>query len=367
MIPEDARSVRFRLGPPSVVDLLDQTKLPGELTRLLCTDGEMLHDAITRLVVRGAPAIGVAAAYGVLLTKVDPDMSAETVRRRYRETIALLATSRPTAVNLFWALDRMTDVIESADGLNVTALRDRLHAEAVAIDTEDVDMCHRIGRWGSEVLKPHRNILTHCNAGSLATSLRGTALSPLYQLHESGHRLHVFADETRPLMQGARLTAWELHQAGIPVTVCTDSMAGSLMRAGQIDAVIVGADRIASNGDAANKIGTYPLAVLARHHGLPFYVAAPTSTLDLGIPDGDAIPIEMRDASEVTHPVGHHLAMVPEGVAVTNPAFDVTPAELITALITELGVIHEPDRESIARQNPGRSAGTGPNVSAASG
>lgn len=320
--------------------LLDQTRLPAELAELECTTIEQAHDAISRLVVRGAPAIGIAAAYGVCLAG---DPANRKPPGAYFEAIDYLATSRPTAVNLFWALDRMKALVEMtpADQMYETLVR-----EARKIHDEDREMCAAIGANGAPLLSGLKNVLTHCNAGGLATSVYGTALSPLYHLHENGESIHVFADETRPLLQGARLTAWELSEAGMNVTVITDSMAGSLMRLGKIDGVIVGADRITARGDVANKIGTYPVAVLAKHHGLPFYVAAPTNTFDMKLDEGDSIPIEQRHRDEVAAPYG--VVTVPEKAAVLNPAFDVTPAELVTALITEKGVIESPTKEKIA-------------------
>ena len=310
--------------------LIDQTRLPGELLTLACSTVTQTHDAISRLVVRGAPAIGVAAAYGVCLAE-------GRTRRSYLEAINYLATSRPTAVNLFWALDRMRAVIEETDD---GALHDALLNEARLIHQEDLQMGQDIGRHGASLLRDCRRVLTHCNAGGLATSMWGTALAPIYHLHQSGHPIEVFADETRPLLQGARLTAWELSRAGVPVTVLTDSMSGMLMRQGKVDAVIVGADRIASNGDVANKIGTYPLAVLAKYHRVPFYVAAPSSTFDMAIDNGDQIPIEERGRAEIAN-LGDRL-VVPEAAAVMNPAFDVTPAELVDAIITERGILSHP-------------------------
>ncbi len=321
--------------------LIDQTRLPAELVTLTCDTIEQTHDAIQRLVVRGAPAIGIAAAYGVCLARDDSGASS---RQAYLDAIDYLATSRPTAVNLFWALDRMKQVVEQTDSDDT--LPTLLLSEAVSIHDEDRQMCHSIGRHGAELLSDRRRILTHCNAGGLATSEWGTALAPIYHLHEQGQAVEVFADETRPLLQGARLTAWELAAAGVPVTVCTDSMAGSLMRDGRVDAVIVGADRIAANGDVANKIGTYPLAVLARYHHIPFYVAAPSSTFDLSISDGNEIPIEQRQRSEVANPF--QTMTVPEAAAVINPAFDVTPAELVDAIVTERGVVTQPNKTKLA-------------------
>lgn len=321
--------------------LIDQTRLPTELVTLTCETIQQTHDAIKRLVVRGAPAIGIAAAYGVCLARgADGDPS----RDAYLQAIEYLATSRPTAVNLFWALDRMKAVIQRS--ANDQDLPLRLQKEARRIHEEDREMCRAIGRNGATLLAETSKVLTHCNAGGLATSMWGTALAPIYHLHAAGSNIEVFADETRPLLQGARLTAWELAQAGVPVTVLTDSMSGSLMRSGQIGAVIVGADRIAANGDVANKIGTYSLAVLARHHQIPFYVAAPSSTFDLSLESGDAIPIEQRGREEVASP--HGVTTVPQQANVINPAFDVTPADLITAIITEKGVVQEPTREKLA-------------------
>ena len=319
--------------------LIDQTKLPGELVSLECRTIETTHDAIKRLVVRGAAAIGIAAAYGVLLAR-DGD---KPTREAYLHAIDYLATSRPTAVNLFWALDRMRAVVESTED---DQLGDALLKEAVAIHEEDRKMCHSIGSHGATLLSGKKEVITHCNAGGLATSTWGTALAPIYHLHTNGETLQVYADETRPLLQGARLTAWELSQAGVPVTVLTDSMAGSLLRTGKIGAVIVGADRIAANGDVANKIGTYPLAVLANYHDVPFYVAAPSSTFDMSLESGDTIPIEERDRHEIASP--HGTTVVPDAAKVMNPAFDVTPAKLVTAIITERGVVESPNREKLA-------------------
>lgn len=322
--------------------LIDQTRLPVELVTLTCETVDQAHDAIQRLVVRGAPAIGIAAAYGVCLAR---DSNGDRTPQAFMDAIGHLATSRPTAVNLFWALDRMKAVLETMDGQTDTLAK--LIEEAIAIHDEDRKMCHDIGRNGAELLRNCESVLTHCNAGGLATSEWGTALAPIYHLHQQGAPINVFADETRPLMQGARLTAWELSAAGVPVTVCTDSMAGGLLRSGRVDAVIVGADRIAANGDVANKVGTYPLAVLARYHQIPFYVAAPSSTFDLSLDDGDQIPIEERGREEVAEPFG--ALMVPAGARVMNPAFDVTPAPLVAAIITERGFVRDPSREKLAQ------------------
>lgn len=339
--------VRFdRHSDPVAMHLIDQTKLPGELVDLVCTTVDQAHDAIMRLVVRGAPAIGVAAAYAVCLASNGKSGASKS---DFLAAIDHLATSRPTAVNLFWALDRMTAVVDRC--VDLEQLQSELIDEAQRIHDEDLKMgeamgCHGAQLLADQLLNGRRRVLTHCNAGGLATSGWGTALAPIYHLHRSGVAIEVFADETRPLMQGARLTAWELAKSGIPVTVLTDSMAGSLMQSGRVDAVIVGADRIAANGDAANKIGTYPLAVLAKYHQIPFYVAAPSSTFDFSLPSGDAIPIEQRGRDEVARPGG--VLTVPHDAAVLNPAFDVTPAELITAIVTERGNIHSPNLQNIA-------------------
>ncbi|MGI9473315.1 MAG: S-methyl-5-thioribose-1-phosphate isomerase [Rubripirellula sp.] len=319
--------------------LIDQTRLPNELVTLNCETVAETHDAIRRLVVRGAPAIGIAAAYGVCLACKGKSGN----QQAYLDAIDYLATSRPTAVNLFWALDRMKKVVLSTPEAE---LPQRLLQEATKIHDEDREMCKSIGRHGATLLVDCKRVLTHCNAGGLATSMWGTALAPIYHVHQQGQAIEVFADETRPLLQGARLTAWELTQAGVPVTVLTDSMAGSLLRTGTIDAVIVGADRIAANGDVANKIGTYPLAVLARYHQVPFYVAAPSSTFDLDLASGDAIPIEERGRDEVASPYG--VCVVPEAASVMNPAFDVTPANLVDAIVTERGIVERPDSEKLA-------------------
>lgn len=328
--------------------LIDQTRLPSELVTLTCRTVEQAHDAIRRLVVRGAPAIGIAAAYGVCLASnhgpQQPAGDGTATRADFLDAIDYLATSRPTAVNLFWALDRMRAVIARTQSHD--ALLAALTEEAREIHREDRERCKSIGRHGATVLGDCHHVLTHCNAGGLATSMWGTALAPIYHLHAAGHPIEVYADETRPLLQGARLTAWELTQAGVPVTVLTDSMAGSLMKQGKVDAVIVGADRIAANGDVANKIGTYPLAILANYHHIPFYVAAPTSTFDLTLSCGDDIPIEQRDPDEVASP--HGTQIVPVEANVINPAFDSTPAQLVSAIITERGVIRHPDKESLA-------------------
>jgi methylthioribose-1-phosphate isomerase len=308
------------------LELLDQRKLPGEELYVACRTASEVAAAIRDMVVRGAPAIGVAAAFGMALAAKNGD----DIRSAAKE----LRAARPTAVNLGWAIDRM---LRSRD----------FTVEAEAIFREDVEANRRIGRFGAELLGKSSTILTHCNAGALATAGYGTALGVVRAAVEQGKRIAVFADETRPYLQGARLTAWELKHEGIDVTLITDSMAGFFFQQGRFDAVIVGADRIAANGDTANKIGTYTLAVLADVHKTPFYIAAPLSTIDPAAPDGSAIPIEERSASEVTEIAGTRIA--PEGISVRHPAFDVTPARLITAIITDRGVLRAPYDESIRR------------------
>jgi methylthioribose-1-phosphate isomerase len=325
--------------------LIDQTLLPAEFKEIECRDVESVWEAIRSLRVRGAPAIGVAAAYGVCLglqSMVSAD--AERFSQRLREVCDYLATSRPTAVNLFWALDRMRRKAESLRGGDVAQIAQALLEEARAIEEEDRQMCRAIGRFGAELLRDGQGVLTHCNAGGLATADYGTALAVCFAAHEAGKRLHVYADETRPLLQGSRLTAWELQQRGIDVTLICDSMAAQVMREGRVQAVVVGADRIAANGDTANKIGTYGVALLAAAHEIPFYVAAPSSTFDLSLSSGEEIPIEQRDPREITHGFGRQTA--PDGIQVYNPAFDVTPARLIRAIICEHGVI-----EPVTQQN----------------
>ncbi|MEX0712662.1 MAG: S-methyl-5-thioribose-1-phosphate isomerase, partial [Pirellulales bacterium] len=305
-------------------------------------------EAIKSLRVRGAPAIGVAAAYGVCVgIQTAAGKGLADYLARLHEVCEYLATSRPTAVNLFWALDRMRRTAEALPGKSPPQIAEKLLAEARAIEAEDRAMCRAIGRHGAELLIDGQGVLTHCNAGGLATADYGTALAVFFAAHEAGKRLHVYADETRPLLQGARLTAWELQQRGIDVTLICDSMAAQVMREGRVQAVVVGADRIAANGDTANKIGTYGVALLAAAHGIPFYVAAPKSTFDLSLAGGDAIPIEQRSPDEITHGFGRQTA--PDGVDVYNPAFDVTPARLIKAIICERGVIEPVTRANIER------------------
>lgn len=326
--------------------MIDQTRLPTERVDLDCRDVDEVWGAIKRLSVRGAPAIGVAAAYGAVIgARARGTDDPGAVQTALREASAHLRTSRPTAVNLFWALNRMEAVADSP-AESAAALLDRLLSEAKAIEAEDRAMCRAIGRHGAELLESGDGVLTHCNAGGLATADYGTALAVIFSAHEQGKSIRVFADETRPLLQGARLTTWELQNRGVPVTLICDNMAAQVMREKKVQRVVVGADRIAANGDAANKIGTYGVAVLARAHGIPFYVAAPSSTFDLSLADGSAIPIEERDPREITHGFGRQTA--PEGVDVYNPAFDVTPAELIAGIITERGVIQPVNAETVA-------------------
>lgn len=325
--------------------MIDQTLLPNELTELECRDVESVWQAIKRLSVRGAPAIGIAAAYGVVIGMQNLSVeSDEAFENRLEEVTSYLAESRPTAVNLFWALQRMKDSVADHGG-TPTEKRKILLEEARTIHDEDRQMCHSIGQFGAALLEDGDQVLTHCNAGGLATSEYGTALSVFFTAQDQGKNIGVYVDETRPLLQGARLTSWELMQRGIEATLICDSMAAQVMREGRINAVITGADRIAANGDAANKIGTYSVAVLARHHGIPFYVAAPSSTFDLSIESGDEIPIEQRSADEITEGFGKRTA--PDGVEVYNPAFDVTPADYIAAIITEKGVVRPITKENI--------------------
>jgi methylthioribose-1-phosphate isomerase len=328
--------------------LLDQTRLPTELVEMDCVDVDLVWEAIKMLRVRGAPAIGIAAAYGMVLgTQGAAGADEATFFARLKTVHGYLASSRPTAVNLFWALERMTKAAEARRGtMSPTDIHSALLAEALAIHDEDRALCRAIGKHGAALIPEGAGVLTHCNAGGLATAEYGTALSVFFTCQDQGKRLHVYVDETRPLLQGARLTAWELMQREIPATLICDNMAGQVMKEGKVQAVVVGADRITANGDTANKIGTYSVAVLAHAHGIPFYVAAPSTTFDLSMESGDAIPIEQRAAAEITHGMGKQTA--PEGMAVYNPAFDVTPARLIAGIITERGVIRPVNRETIA-------------------
>ena len=339
-----------------IVRMVDQTLLPNETVMLDCTELEQVAEAIRMLRVRGAPAIGCTAAQGMaLVASRSTAADTEALLGELREAKDILAATRPTAVNLFWALDRMMrNAVELANrGLEPAEMARALAAEAVAITEDDLDRCRRIGKHGAELIPQGAHILTHCNAGALATAGYGTALGVIRAAHEQGKDIHVWADETRPLLQGARLTAWEMQQEGIPCTVICDNMAGYLMQQGRVDCVVVGADRIAANGDAANKIGTYSVAVLAHHHAVPFYVAAPFSTVDFALPSGQDIPIEERDHREVSHLA--HLAekpAVPEGADIYNPAFDPTPSDLIAAIITEVGVLRPPYYETLAAARP---------------
>ena len=336
------QSIEWRGDATGTLRLLDQTRLPEETAYLDCADVESVWQAIKRLSVRGAPAIGISAAYGVVVAlsqQRDRLASIADAIACAEKAIDHLATSRPTAVNLFWALERMRQHAQAvaAQASNVATFSEALLTEARAIHEEDRQMCRAIGRHGSQLLGDRNKILTHCNTGGLATAEYGTALAVCFTMHEEGKPVHVYADETRPLLQGARLTTWELMQYGVPSTLICDSMAAQVMREGKIQAVVTGADRIAANGDSANKIGTYGVAVLAKAHGIPFYIAAPTSTFDLSLVSGESIPIELRADEEITCGFGRRTA--PEGVEVYNPAFDVTPAELIAGIITERGVI----------------------------
>ncbi|MBX3133795.1 MAG: S-methyl-5-thioribose-1-phosphate isomerase [Pseudolabrys sp.] len=331
-------------APDGALRIIDQRLLPGEFVERDLRSVVDVADAIRTLAVRGAPAIGVAAAMGIVAA-ADAERASGfladigALRRFVYDAAAALQSTRPTAVNLFWALDRMRALLDAAH-IDVLTLAAALRAEAEAIRAEDEAMCEALGRHGATLLKDGMRVLTHCNAGALATAGIGTALAPVYAAHAAGLRVEVFADETRPLLQGARLTAWELTRAGVPVTVITDGTAASLMGAGRVDLVLVGADRIAANGDAANKIGTYALAVLAKHHKIPFVVVAPSSSVDAQTASGEAIPIEQRDATEIAQLGERRVAAA--GATVYNPAFDVTPAALITHIVTEDGVLCAP-------------------------
>jgi methylthioribose-1-phosphate isomerase len=350
-MPENALpcTVEWVGGPEGFVRLIDQTRLPAELVYRDCATVEEIWEAIRALRVRGAPAIGVAAAWGVLLGLRTYTGGVKLLSAKLRAAAARLRSSRPTAANLFWALDRMERCLEQAAGQGLAGdeLLRRLFDEAKAIAEEDRRLCQAIGHHGAELVPDGSGVLTHCNAGALATAGDGTALAVLYRAAELGKRFTVYATETRPLLQGSRLTAWELRQRSIDVVLICDSMVGQVMKEGRVRMAIVGADRIAANGDTANKIGTYGVAVLAKAHAVPFYVAAPSSTFDLSLADGAGIPIEQRDPREVTHGFGQQTA--PEDVTVYNPAFDVTPAQLIDGLITDAGLIQPVDAKSIQR------------------
>ncbi|MGE0448040.1 MAG: S-methyl-5-thioribose-1-phosphate isomerase [Vicinamibacterales bacterium] len=331
------------------VVMIDQRKLPAQEVYVRCRTSAEVARAIKTMVIRGAPAIGVAAAFGIALgMRRSIATGTQKLAAEFYKVCELMAGTRPTAVNLFWAIDRMKAAFATAAsaGASVDEIKDRLDAEAAAIHDEDVANCRAMGAFGAAVVPAEAHILTHCNAGALATAGYGTALGVIRGAVEAGKHVQVFADETRPFLQGARLTAWELVRDGIDTTVITDNMSGALMRQGKVNFVVVGADRIAANGDTANKIGTYSVAVLAREHGVPFYVAAPLSTIDLRTPDGSRIPIEERTSREVTHVGSAQLA--PQGARVWNPAFDVTPHHLIAGIITERGIMRPPYTESLA-------------------
>ena len=343
MLPTIARE-------PDAVVMIDQRKLPTTEVYVRCRTAPEVARAIKTMVIRGAPAIGVAAAMGIALgVRQAKATGTQKLAAEFFKICELMAATRPTAVNLFWAIDRMKKAFAAGAeaGESVDQIRDRLDREAEAIHDEDLASCRAMGAFGAEVVPDDARILTHCNAGALATAGYGTALGVIRGAVEAGKQVAVFADETRPFLQGARLTAWELLRDGIPTTVITDNMAGALMQQGRVNFVVVGADRIAANGDTANKIGTYGVAVLAREHQIPFYVAAPLSTIDLETPDGSKIPIEERQVKEVTHAGGTQVT--PDGASVWNPAFDVTPHRLIAGIITERGILRAPYTESLRR------------------
>jgi methylthioribose-1-phosphate isomerase len=330
------------------VRFIDQTKLPTEEVYVTCTTHEEVADVIRTMVVRGAPAIGVAAAMGIALGV--KNSSAETVndlKREFDQICDVIGKTRPTAVSLFWAIRRMTEKFERVRIRPIPQIKQTLIEESQRMHAEDIAANQAMGRHGATLMPSSGGVLTHCNAGALATAGYGTALGVIRAAIEQGKKIHVYADETRPFLQGSRLTAWELMKDGIPTTVISDNMAGAMMSQGKIGAIVVGADRIAANGDVANKIGTYTVAILAKEHGIPFYVAAPISTVDLDCPDGSQIPIEQRNAREVTHIAGKQ--MVPDGVEIENPAFDVTPAKYVAAIITEKGIARAPYGESLGK------------------
>jgi methylthioribose-1-phosphate isomerase len=332
------------------VVMIDQRKLPGAEVYVTCRSAPQVAKAIKTMVIRGAPAIGVAAAMGLALgVRQSKATGTQKLAAEFYKLCEMMAATRPTAVNLFWAIDRMKSVFAEAAtaGASVEQIQARLEEEARAIHDQDVASCRRMGLYGAELVPENARILTHCNAGALATAGYGTALGVIRGAVDQGKHVVVLADETRPFLQGGRLTAWELTRDGIDTTVITDSMSGAMMRDGQVDLVVVGADRIAANGDVANKIGTYTVAVLAKEHNIPFYVAAPISTIDLSTPDGTGIPIEERNAKEVTH-LGP-TRLTPEAAHVRNPAFDVTPYKYVTAIITEKGIARPPYIESLAK------------------
>ena len=352
-----AQRVRTVWWEESAVCMIDQALLPQQVVILRLRHEQQVADAIVTLKVRGAPAIGVTAALGMLLAAqrflrdegAQEEQSSAALRTHLIATGQLLASTRPTAVNLFWAIERMLRCCDSAEFSSPQALLAHLREEALTIAEEDAAACRQMGAYGAELIADGDTLLTHCNAGALATSGMGTALAPIYMAQQMGKRVHVFVDETRPVLQGARLTAWELQQQGVPLTLITDNMAGYFMRQGAIQAVFVGADRIVANGDVANKIGTYSVAVLAQAHAIPFYVVAPCSTIDLALPSGEQIPIEQRNQNEVTTLGGN--AIAPAGVHVANPAFDVTPHSLISAIVTEKGILRAPYGSALQRLN----------------
>jgi methylthioribose-1-phosphate isomerase len=328
---------------PAGVVMIDQTRLPRETVFVTCRDYLEVAEAIRSMIIRGAPAIGVAAAMGVAIGA----LKSENLEADMPVICETLAKTRPTAVNLFWAIDRMKRVYDAAKTAGVAAIRERLVKEAALVREEDIAINQAIGKHGADLVPDGKTVLTHCNAGALATAGFGTALGVIRAAVQMGKKIDVFADETRPFLQGARLTAWELQRDGIETTLITDNMAGHFLKSGRIGCVVVGADRIAANGDVANKIGTYSVAVLAKENNVPFYVAAPISTLDLTLTSGEQIPIEERAAIEVTHVYGVHMA--PDGIKVANPAFDVTPNRYVTAIITEKGVARAPFTESLKK------------------
>ncbi|HEY1465357.1 MAG TPA: S-methyl-5-thioribose-1-phosphate isomerase [Terriglobales bacterium] len=332
----------------SGVRFIDQTKLPTEEVYVNCTTHEQVADVIRNMVVRGAPAIGVSAAMGIALgVKNSKAETTGDLKKDFDAICKLIGETRPTAVNLFWAIKRMQEKFEMLRVRPIPQIKAALIEEAQRMHSEDIAINQAMGKHGATLMPASGGVLTHCNAGALATCGYGTALGVIRAAIEQGKKIHVYADETRPFLQGSRLTAWELTKDNIPTTVISDNMAGAMMRQGKIGAIVVGADRIAANGDVANKIGTYSVAVLAKEHGIPFYVAAPLSTIDLQTPDGSKIPIEQRNSKEVTHIAGKQ--MVPDGALVENPAFDVTPAKYVTAIITEHGLAKAPYEESLQK------------------
>lgn len=333
----------------SALVIVDQTQLPGRIKLLSMTEIEEIWEAIYLLKVRGAPAIGVTAAIGVYLAVKNIEAGSMALfYKKFQKAKAYLATSRPTAVNLFWALDRMEAVVVKHMDCEIDAVKELLRQEAVNIRNEDIEVCRRIGENALGLIKPGDGLLTHCNAGRLAAVKYGTATAPMYLGHEKGYKFRIYVDETRPLLQGARLTAFELQEAGMDVTLICDNMSGTVMQKGLVDAVFVGCDRVAANGDTANKIGTSVVAAVAKHYGVPFYVCAPTSTIDMSLAEGSEIPIEERTPEEITE-MWYEQRMAPKGVKVYNPCFDVTSHELITGIVTEYGIMRAPYEESLKR------------------